>query len=496
MGNVSSSTNDLPATAEEDDTEQELYKKNPIPVYNASVAMEEGNAFLEVSSSQPTEQNRKINNNDDDDDEEHSDDLRDVDDHDEEKATNSDDYFEKLQNETLEAERDSMRKRSDEEESDEEGNKQFVYPTSDTVDEYECQPLEFTQSFEENVVFVRRHGVPSSTFVVARCDTPVVRFCKHIYLLQHREDELIKSYQQSPLPAQSTDEVIVQSVPGILACVSREVLHEIPKFSVPLDDGTEAVVIADDGDPIAEHPENVDVSQKVAPVVILDPCDADFAERKAALDKMQTTNTSTNLLRKIDNKVNYNQLKRFVTRGNRLPYDAKPSPGFSDVSPVLEGEEWFIINRQFYCMWKAFEQVCWGNGNFLMDVNLRLATMQSNAYFLPIGIDRSDGVSYTASQEHAVLEKLFLLYKNTIALESQITTKLAIVRNLCDAVTSKLDAATVKTINDIAGHTATEKQSDALKNLTDAAYLLSNLDAAHKEMDELRKQRTTVLNKI
>jgi len=480
---------------DDEDTPTDIYRTVsstrmiPPPVYNAA-GLEEG--IVPTPGSGTTKKQNDDDDNDDEDESTNSDDLNENDINSTSAADGDDeDYYDRLNEETLQTERDSMIKRADED--DDIGRLGFDNSVSENEDEYEDWPLEFMQSYDRDTFFVRRHKTPSSMFVVAKRGTPLVIFCQHIYVLQLEEERTIRNLNPKSHPTTATDEEIVRSVPGILARVVSDVLHEPPQFVVPLDDGSSVRALGNDSDPIAERKEDIDIPLRVAPIQILDPVDADYEERIAAAKRMQSSNSSQNLLQKIDDKVNHNQLKNFVTTGNRLPFDTAASPGYTETSPVQEGEEWFIINKQYYFMWKAFERTCWGNGNFLIDVNTRLSSTPDNTYFFGVDMEQSTVNNYSAQQEHRVLEKILTMYKRTVHLEASISNKYAVIRNLCDAACAKLDEVSLRHVSVAVGAEATNDQSEALKNISDAASLLRSLETIQRELDELRKARSFLM---
>lgn len=489
MGNAQSQTeNEISENAkfidgDDDEVPHDIYQNVTATqmlepqIYNRE-RLEEGLMKTPGSAKQSSRQ-------DDDNDSNSSSEIEDI----EGLSTSDEEDFERLENETLQTERDSMRKYPDEENS--EGLFGRGSPNSDDGgdDEYEDWPLEFMQTYDRDVFFVRRHKTPSSMFVVAKRSTPLITFCRHIFTLQVDEERIIKNLSPKSFPEDATDAEIVRSVPGILARVVSDVLHEPPQFVVPLDDGSSVRVLGTDSDPIAERAENVDLPLAAAPVQIFDPIDADYEERIDAAKRMQSSSSSHNLLQVIDNKVNRNQLKQFITTGNRLPFDKTASPGFSEASPVHEGEEWFVVNRQYYYMWKAFERTCWGNGNFLIEINTRLSTLPDNTYMLGVDIEQPNVNKYSAQQEHRVLSRILETYKKTVHLEAVITQKHAMIRNLCDAACAKLDDESMRLVSAAVGIEATSSECEALRNVADACSLLRTVETLQKEMDELRKVR-------
>jgi len=85
------------------------------------------------------------------------------------------------------------------------------------------------------------------------------------------------------------------------------------------------------------------------------------------------------------------------------------------------------------------------------------------------------------------------MYKKTVHLEASISNKYAVIRNLCDAACAKLDEVSLRHVAVAVGAEATNNQSEALKNISDAASLLRSLETVQKELDEFRKARSFLM---
>lgn len=366
---------------------------------------------------------------------------------------------------------------------------QYTQPSSD--DEFDYEALEFFQTNEPNIYVVRRHKNPDSMFIVAEQSTPLVLYCRHMAVSENEFMRTIRHTNVATLPTNASDEQIRKHVPGILARVQREVLHEPVHFNVPLDDGSTARFRETSGDPLEKVNEFPVMSKKVAPIQILDPVDPHFETKLKAVERAVETGMEVNVFEKIDMQFKEDNLKQFTQVGTRLKFDEQPSDGFTETSPVEdENDTWLVVSMHYYYAWRAFEKTCEGNGNFLMALHTKLNTLSDSTYFFPRKIDGTERLIYTATQEHAVLNRALESYKLTLERESTIDNLYAQINNLAKAACAKLTDDNMRLMSAAIDKNTGEKNSDALKQISDAAALIRKLDSKLNELDSARSLRS------
>lgn len=369
---------------------------------------------------------------------------------------------------------------------------QYVQPTGDeSDDEFEYTALEYFQTYEPKVYIVRRHKHPTSMFVVAQHETPLVRYCKHLALYESEVTRLISSSNPATLATDATDEQVKNHIPGILARIQREVLHEPVHFAVPMNDGTMSHYRENSGDPLQQSRDLPRLPSKVSPIQILDPADVNFEKKLLAVESAAALGSDHNVFEEIDKEFKADHLKQFTQVGTRLKFGERVSAGFSDTSPVEdENDVWLVVSIHYYYAWLAFEKTCEGNGNFLMSLNTRLSTLGESTYFFPQNIDGAEKTNYSAQQEHAVLYRALRAYKKTLNSEAEIEMLHAQIKNLAEAICSKLTDENMKLLNASINANVGARHSDAIKEISDAAALIKMLEQRLKELDNSRAMRS------
>jgi len=395
-------------------------------------------------------------------------------------------------------------RQSDDDDGDEEEEtmaKEQAAPLHRNVEDDELRPpdedfeelaLEFLVSHDPNIYFVRRFVHPGRPFVIARRDTPLVVFCKHLAVLENEHMRRINAMNPVSLPAGASDKDIADYVPGILARVVADALQEQPQFMVPVDGSFQRLLPV--GAPATGGGEGTNLSVNDAPLVVLDPFAPDYLERVEAVRKMQVFGTQ-NELAIVEGRVKQNQLSRFTPVGERLPFGAQPTPGYDGKSPVRnDADVWLVVNTQYFLMWKAFEQACEGNGNLLATLKTRMHSTENSVYLFAQpagGAAAATAANYTPAQERLVLERVLAAHERTLVAEQSIALLQERIRNLGEATASMIDASFVRQARTALGPGRSDDQlAEVLKTITDSAQLLERLRASLAELDQMRTVRS------
>jgi len=357
----------------------------------------------------------------------------------------------------------------------------------------EDMALEFSQSHEKDIYFVRRFRYPSSMFVVARGTTPLIAYLWHIAALEQVFRRQVDTFNQMSLPIDASQADMDVFVPGILARVATDVLQEPAQFIVPVDDGTRTRLFpTQDGDPATARRDGIELPLSTAPLLVIEPIDRDYNARMEAARRMQASPPSNgaNALRDIDNRLKAGHLRQFTVTGDRVPFGERPSPGWESASPVLdETDVWWVVNLHYYLAWRAFEQTCEGNGNFMSMLNVKLHTLPETSYFFPIKMDREK--MYNVRQEHEVLQRVLEEYRRTLKEEAEIDALHLQLRNLMEVTLGALDAETMRIIlASLGGSNTWMKAADALSNLNTAFNTLQKVQTRLAELDAARSRRS------
>jgi len=394
-------------------------------------------------------------------------------------------------NEDMQArERASMRQNYGSEDAEEYSQLIGTFGVED--DEFEDTALEFMQTYERNIYFMRRYQYPKSLLVIAHESTPLALYCRHIAVLQNQLHESVMQMNPATLPPDADDATIQRHIPGILAQVVREVLHEPAQFVVGLDDGTSSRVIENEGDPSFSHPDGISLPLSSAPLMVLEPTDVNYKEKLELAQSLQLSPSSvrSQTLDSIDKRDQKDLLRRFSHTGRRMPHGRQASPGFTEQSPVQDANDvWLIITLPYYLMWQSYERTCEGNGNLLIKLNSTLGALDDNSYFFPVKMEK-DEVTYTARQEHEVLRCALESYMRTLRIESEIAMLHAQVKNFAEVACARLDDNFMKQLHKEVGKEASPKLSDLLQHLSETANVMKNLEERLKELDTRRGLRS------
>jgi len=355
--------------------------------------------------------------------------------------------------------------------------------------------LEFSQSHEKDIYFVRRHRYRKSMFVVARESTALIAYLRHIARLELDCRRRVDIMNTATLPADATEEQVANYVPGILARVASEVLHEPPQFVARTENGSSVRVFpTDSGEPKLGRPDGIVLPLSAAPLFIADKHDVDYVERVEAARRMQAVSisgNSENTLKAIDNRVVNGHLQQFRVVGDRVPFGEPPSPGWDGMSPVQDAENdiWWVVNMHYYMIWRAFEQSCEGNGNFLGTLNTQLQMRGPDTYFFPVKMQAA--TPYSSRQEHAVLSRVLSEYRQTLVAESEIDNITAQIRNLVEVCANTLDESTMRAARTSMSSTS-QASRQALKELESVYATLQSLNTKLATLDAARSRRSYV----
>ena len=477
------------STSDDDDSVQNSSEKQSS---DAIVLLENGG--VEIKVVEPTEDQERATNstrrrrtsedddNDDDEDEHVSRDVV-IDENSDENAEDDEDD----DGDSLTKERITSKNYADDEEDYQTFGARFGF----SDDPFEDRAMEFMQTYEQNIYLMRRYQCQETMLVIAHESSPLVMFCRHVATLEKQLHRFVTSMNAATLPPESDDKTIQNHVPGILAQVMREVLHEPAQFVVGLQDGSITRIVENDGDPTLSHPDGVNLPVRVAPLAVVEPTDVNYEEKLALAQRLQSSSPHGNAsFESIDAKHKTDHLRRFKQVGRRLPKNLQPSPGFTDFSPVQGIEDvWFVISLPYYVMWLAFERTCEGNGNMMMKLNSVLGSINESTYFFPIKMQNNE-ISYSAKQEHEVLRRAVEAYSTSLHFEAEIALLQSQAKNFAEVVCNRLDDRFIREITNAAGKEAKPELSSLVQQLSETAAVVKTLQERLKELDEKRGQRS------
>lgn len=352
---------------------------------------------------------------------------------------------------------------------------------------------------EEDVYLVRRMN-SSEFFVIAREDDPSVRFCRQLGVQEAYEmRELLR------LEPPSYEDVQKHGIPGAAARFVAAVLYEDPEFILydaagePHFMGEEREVTRHDNE---RRPEGIELPSTQVSMLALDPIDPAYERKVRAARGVMLDGNTPDTLRSIDNELHSLHMHRFGRSGDTGEFATPPTDGFSTVSPVEEEEEWFVLHKSYYLLFRSYERLCQRNGNMLYEIKTRLASTPSHSYVLGLPTN-DDGLEYQSKTERQVLLRLVGADLDNAKLENDIFNEYTRARQTISQVASLISTIEIEKMRAFDNEVRVANKSllplvtsvyndtlVALKGITDC---VGDLDAIMERLTALRKKRVSNL---
>lgn len=251
---------------------------------------------------------------------------------------------------------------------DEEGDPGFKLYTDPEMDSYA-----YEYALLQPDEYLIRHISSDSIHVLAERNRPVVKFC--VWLYKYETKAISELHEKAPLSlAEHSQDGRFLDVPGVLTFFVENCLNDEPVFAFVDDDGTTRLVDSEQATPLAAGENaNADYIVNIGPSKLLSYHDTLF---DAKMQSINDTRSTRALIDTIDKNIATGHLRQFERTGDTAGRHGTNQPGWSGQSPVTKrsSKRWFVINRHYYSLWQAYDNMCRRSGVLLRQLKIAADT--------------------------------------------------------------------------------------------------------------------------